>query len=707
MILFEEEWQDYPDAIPDVHTKNSSFLHYAGLLKTMGVSNHLWPLQLLNPKLKGINPRDPNLTPAQMAMIGIECKSNFFYFIREVMIIPGSDELEQVQFQANRGNMAMYWLYFTHVIPYIIMIRQSGKSFGMDTLDIWHLNIRLYFANISLVTTNETLRSTNMKRIKDIEETLPFYLKMRKTKDPANSEEYKVSTLKNVLRAHIARNTEKDARRLGRGLTDQITRFDELAYLYHIAISLPAALAAGVAARDRARRRGDPYGTILATTAGKKDDRDGSYAFKLLMDSAPWNEGMMDSSNEEELHKVVKSMTREDDLMVIASFIHSQLGKSDEWLRNAIRESKATGEDADRDFGNVWTSGSLSSPLGPELSEIVRKSQVPEPYMEIDETYGYAVRWYVPEFQIQSHVKDRWCTLSLDSSDAIGRDDIGFVLTDNVTGGVLAAADFNEINLFEFSKWLATFMIRFPKTVLIPEMRSSGRSIVDYVIIRLIETGINPFMRIYNTVFQNAREKPQDYDLVRGSQGMSSAAISKYKRCFGFATSGGGETSRNMLYGRTLKAWATYCGHMAHDTRLINQVLSLVIRNGRIDHQIGAHDDLCVSKLLGHWFLSQGKNLDLYGIPTNQVLSVVASAERFESEEARYKSHVNNRIRSEIKRIGEMMQSEPDEFIYQRRLNKIKALHACLSQEESQAFSLSEFMEQIEEKRTLVQTQRF
>ena len=674
-------------------------MHYAGLLKTMGVRNHLWPLQLHNPSLQGLNPRDPNLTPLQMALIAQECKNNFWYFIREVMIIPGSDELETVQFKANRGIMAMYWLYFNHVIPYIVMIRQTGKSFGMDTLDVWHLNIRLFYANISLVTKDETLRSSNMKRLKDIEETLPFYLKMRGAKDPANSEEMRVSKLKNVLRAHLANKSEKIARNLGRGLTDQITRFDELAYLFNIAISLPAALAAGTAARDRARRRGDPYGTILATTAGKKDDRDGAYAFKLLMDSAPWSEALMDSVDEEQLHNTVKGMSRENDLMVIASFIHSQLGYSDDWLRNAIRESKATGEDAERDFGNVWTSGSLTSPLGAELSTVVRNSEIREPFVEIDSEYGYAVRWYVPETSIEREAKDRWTILSLDSSDAVGRDDIGFVMEDAMTGGVIADADFNEINLFEFSKWLANFMIKYPKSVLIPEVRSSGRSIVDYVCIRLMQAGMDPFKRIYNTVVQNATENPNDFQMIQNGRGLYPETVMKFKKSFGFATSGGGATSRNLLYGRTLKAWATYCGRMAHSPRLINQVLSLVVRNGRVDHPDGGHDDLCVAALLGHWFLSQGKNLNHYGISSNQVLSMIDSGKKFDTEESRYKHFVNQRIRQEVKRLGEEMQKEPDDFIYARLLNKVKSLSAAISSEEGQAFSLSEFLEQVEQSR--------
>ena len=87
MILFKKDWDDYPDAIVDINTPNRSFVHYSGLLKAMGVENHHWPLQLHNPRLVGVNPRDKNLTLETIAMIALETKNNFFYFLREVMII--------------------------------------------------------------------------------------------------------------------------------------------------------------------------------------------------------------------------------------------------------------------------------------------------------------------------------------------------------------------------------------------------------------------------------------------------------------------------------------------------------------------------------------------------------------------------------------------------------------------------------------------
>ena len=182
---------------------------------------------------------------------------------------------------------------------------------------------------------------------------------------------------------------------------------------------------------------------------------------------------------------------------------------------------------------------------------------------------------------------------------------------------------------------------------------------------------------------------------------MSTNFINHHKKTFGFATSGSGETSRNLLYGRVLKSWATYCGRMAHDSRLINQTLSLVVINGRIDHGADGHDDLCISNLLGHWFLTFGKNLHHYGIRPTDILTVIDSADRELSQEDRYRKFINDRLRNEIRTIGEQMQNEPDEMIYGRLVAKLKRLHAGLSTEEAKSFSISDFLSQVEDKRAI------
>ncbi|KAM9945057.1 hypothetical protein ACTFIT_003308 [Dictyostelium discoideum] len=51
---------------------------------------------------------------------------------------------------------------------------------------------------------------------------------------------------------------------------------------------------------------------------------------------------------------------------------YRQLGLDKEWLRDALQNSGVKIKEADRDFFNRWTSGSLRSPLSTELNNIIR-----------------------------------------------------------------------------------------------------------------------------------------------------------------------------------------------------------------------------------------------------------------------------------------------------------------------------------------------
>ena len=67
------------------------------------------------------------------------------------------------------------------------------------------------------------------------------------------------------------------------------------------------------------------------------------------------------------------------------------------------------------------------------------------------------------------------------------------------------------------------------------------------------------------------------------------------KKHFGFATSGTGITSRSELYSSTLQHLAKTVGPVIKDKLTIDQMLSLVIRNGRVDHPPGEHDGAVVA----------------------------------------------------------------------------------------------------------------
>lgn len=231
------------------------------------------------------------------------------------------------------------------------------------------------------------------------------------------------------------------------------------------------------------------------------------------------------------------------------------------------------GESAERDYLNRWTSGSLTSPIPVNLVDVIRNSEVSDPYNEIT-TYGYIVRWYIPEDQILQVLSKHHHILCLDTSDASGGDDIGMVLINSVTGEVTAAGNYNETNLIAFAEWLSTWLVKYSNITLIIERRSSGATIIDYMHLYLSSKGINPFKRMYNRVVQDYDEYPDRYALISKSYGsVKPEYLVEFKKSFGFATSAFGATARSELYGSVLQNAVKMCSPLVRDKKLIDQLL--------------------------------------------------------------------------------------------------------------------------------------
>lgn len=700
MILFKEDWHNYPNAIADYKTSNQSFVRLAALYRDMGVENHAFLLALHNPALQGINPHSPELTLDQIALITIECKENFWYYIREVARIPGLAGSDPIVFRASRGNIALYWLFFNHIFTLLIQIRQTGKSVGMDTLNRYLTNVRCRNTDIYLITKDDDLRSKNLARMKEMESCLPFYFRLRQKNDLANNEEFTIKMLNNTYKGLLAQSSPKAALNLGRGLTTPIVQFDEAAFLYNIRISLPAALAAGIAARDSARANNEPYGTVLTTTAGKKDDRDGSYVYSLLMQASIWSEGFLDSKNIEDLEDIIRKASG-GELMVNCTFSHRQLGYSDEWLKKVLDETKARGEDADRDLFNIWTSGSQSSPLDVRLMEAIKNSKKDDYFTEICAPYNYIIRWFVPENQIVHRMNSSFYAMAIDSSDAIGKDDIAMNLRDVKTGEIIAAGNYNETNILLFCQWLVTLFVKYPNFVLIIERRSTGSSIIDTLIMMLLAKNIDPFKRIWNKVVHESDEyKDRFKEINRDLFARDPEVYTRYKRLFGFATSSGGMTSRSELYSTTLLNAAKQTGHAVHDPKTVSQILTLEVRNGRVDHQQGSHDDNVIAWLLSYWIISQGKNLSFYGINARDILSNVTKHEP-ETPLENYNQAEQKYLRYLIEETVERIKAEKDNFITQKLEAKLRMLAAKLIIEENEHFSIDSLLHDLQEQKRI------
>lgn len=698
MILFNEDWTK-KEAYVQVNTRNKSFLHYAGVLKSMGIKNHLWPLQVYDRRLLNIDAQSPNLSLEECGIIVAESKKNLAYFLREVALITQPGMKDPVNFMANRGNMAMTWLYANHITTLIEMIRQSGKSIGADTIKAWLGGIALTNAEINLLTKDDSLRSKNMQAIKDILKDLPFYARFLSSRDVANSEIIKISKLDNIIRCHLPSASPKTAIKVGRGFTSANNFIDEIAFILNIEISLPAMLASGTTARRTHEANNLPYGTVLTTTAGKIDDRDGKYVYELRCNAAPFSEAMFDCENIEELRRVVRKASRNDDLTVSCVFNHRQLGKTDEWLIETIKENKVYGEDADRDFFGIWTSGTARSPFSVEISKKIRDSKVADYYTEIDPETGYSLRWYIPKDQIEGFMNNNFSVLAVDTSDAIGKDDNSGVIREITTGGVVAAFNINETSNYTFARWLAKLIMKYKNMKTVIERKATGGVILDIIIETLVSNDIDPFKVLYNRIVNESDVMKKEYEIINKPMYLRPHAHIEYKKYFGFATSGKGYAARDALYGATLQLAAKFTADSVRDSVLIDQLLGLTEKNNRIDHSASGHDDTVIGWLLSYWFLTNAKNLSHYDIQPNMILSANQTIKKDNSPVSTYTRSEQSQIRKEIVEYANLLKGTKDPFLVYRYEMKLKALASRLILQPEDTFSLDALLNMIRESK--------
>lgn len=703
MILFKDDWNKYPNAIVHMNTRNKSFLRQAGLYRKMNVDNHAFLLALHDVSLKDVDPYSEDLDDATIMKIMNECNINPWYYYREIARAPKSGGTVGFKFKANRGNISLFWLFHNHITSMLIQPRQTGKSFSTDTLMRRLLNVGSQNTKINLLTKDNKLRMENIQRLKDIESELPVYLRMTGKNDINNTEEISVKRLGNRYRTAIGQSSAKAAANVGRGLTSSIFHVDEIGHIFNIKETLSVALGSAGAARELAAANNAEYGTIFTTTAARLDSKSGAYAYKIYQEGAFWDEKFLDCKNITELRKIIRLHSSKDKETVILDFNHRQLGYTDVWLRERIEQSYSEGTDAEIDYLNIWSKGNNKSPIDKKTLDKMQASVVRDPFNEIDSSFGYITRWFVHESMIDKLVNTPM-VIGLDTSDAVGKDDIAMIIRHAITGEVLAAGDFNETNLIDFSDWLVKLLFRFKKAVLIPERRSSGVTIIDYLLKVLPTKGMDPFKRIFNWVVEDAEVYKQRFNEIDVSlERRGSDLYTKYKKEFGFATSGSGRSSRDSLYGEALTAASKFTCDTVRDAKLVSQIGTLAIRNGRIDHTNGGNDDLCIAWLLSYRFLTHSANTNYYGIPQKDVLSRVGTNDKDVRESIKDKIEQKkiDDNKNLINYLMDALEKEKNDIKINMIIKYIRKLEKSIPDKDSNSLNINSKMETMERKRLI------
>ena len=630
-ILFLDDWykDENRNVIVDETTSNNSFLHLAQLYKSMGIANHAFPLQLHDADLQGINPHDEDaLNSRELQMrIALECSTNHFYYLREVARIPSSAGNLEIKFKAHRANIATAWLFFNHITTLLLQPRQTYKTHSTLQLMVNIMFNTTSNSKSNWLTKDETLRAKTFAEFKEIWNELPEYLQhIKQSGGLSNTEEAYVKALNNKLTGLIANASPKLAEKLGRGLTSPIDIVDELSFIANSEITIPAMLSNMTTAADVARESGAPYGAILATTAGKLDDRDGSFAFSLFDRAAPWTEHFFDCKNEASLiDTVMKSCKTIKGKMktplVNCSFSHRQLGFTDEWVRNKMAATLGSKEQAERDYLNHWTFGNSLGVLTLDQINRLKKFEITDSYVEIDDMFNYSITWFVPKDKIASVMNRDHHILTADTSDLSGGDDTYIHFINVRTGASDATAMISESSINTLANWIYHLLIKYPNMTGLFERKSSAIAIYDILFELLVSVNIDPFKRLFNKVIQEKGEDLKRYEEVMNERRRSIDMCLKYKKCFGFTTSFGGTNARSILYGRVFRNTIESFSDRVHDPVTIKQLCALEERNGKISHTSSGHDDAVISLLLGHWLLTHGRNFHDYGLDPSVILS--------------------------------------------------------------------------------------
>lgn len=708
MILFQNDWAKYPGAIYDTQTTNQSFIHLADVYYHMGIKNCAFHLTLLDPDLQGVDPFRQDLPLIMQAKIARECKLNFWYYLREISRIPESGSMVAVPFQANRSNIAMYWLFWNRVMTIVTILRQTGKTTMLVELVKYLLNFGAMNTFINLLTKSEGLKAETLAKVKAFYEEFPDYLNFSTKKDIFNSDEVKLKDLSNTFKGNLSSASPKQAEKVGRGFTAPINLVDEAAFIENIAIALGAMLMTGNAARSAAERNGNPSGTILATTAGNTSDRDAAYIYSLITGSTIWDDRFLDCVDVKDLNDAIfrnssatKNQTKRP--IVNISFSYRQLGYDEEWLKKKLEENISTPENIKRDIFNQWLSGSSKSPIPKQYIETINRHVVDQPRSEFWAPHNYLIKWFIALEEIHSRVAaQRSFILGVDTSDGSGGDDIGFSVRDHVDGDIIAAATFNEINLITLADFFVSFLIKYPNSTMIIERKSSAATMIDYMITKLLAAGINPYKRMYNTIVQNKDSMEDVYNEVMHARLSDEFVFIKHKKHIGFATSGAGVTARSSLYSGTLMSMLKYTGYGLRDEKMVAQISALEERNGRIDHPPGGNDDMVISSLLSYWLLSEGRNLSVYGINPSMILrgSAVYLEEKYKMDQDNMDRYEAQLLEAKFAKLLEDLKKENNPIISRQIELKIHKLANELPSS-TNILSASELIESIQREKRM------
>ena len=607
MLLFLSDYKTHSGVI-HTGTTNETFIKMSVILAKMGIKNNKFFLHLSQPDLAKYDPHNLKDDSVELRQrIAYEVKINPWYYFREVIRIPiaGADA---VPYRLSRANLAITWLFFNNIDLFLVMPRQLGKTVSVLSMISWCIFIGAVNSTYGLFTKDNSLVLENISKLKDIRRALPPYLITQSKTDTDNKEAMSYDVLNNEYKTFVNQADPVSASRQGRGETLVSQHWDEFPYYKNNDLSYPSATSASDAASRQAKAHGLPAATIITTTAGYLDTKSGAYAYGVKSGCMRFNELLYDVDNLPSLREVV--LANSSNRMLYVEYSYRQLGETQDWFETVTRNK--TDVEKATDYLNEWILGTSQPVVNAAILDRITQS-ITDPTHYTNHK-SLVIKWYVSKELLNSEeYKNTPFIIGMDTSNNVGRDFTTIVILEPKTMAVVGTCRCNVSNLVFVASCVLNILETFPNSIIIPERNANGAVLIDIVIEFLEGRSIDPFRRIYNLFIQDYNDEAVDLRSVDLRDGVN-------RNKFGFKTTSS-KRSRDFLYSTVLSTVLDYMADHLHDSDLADEIRGLTVKNGRIDHSAGGHDDLCVGLLLAGYFILFGKNLHMYGLDSTEFFS--------------------------------------------------------------------------------------
>ena len=564
-----------------VGTKNKSFLRVSEILAEKGIKNNKFMLALFDPGLVNIDPYDPNLSEEMQGRILAEIVRNPWMFLREVVRVPVSGG--QVPYALHLGNLFLTWCMISNINCYLLLPRQNYKTVSACAMYLWMYGFGTKNSHFLFFNKELGDSQNNLKRVKDLQEELPAWLRDGVLTDPINDK----NNVKYIYSAHRKNRIDpkpagKDlahADKLGRGTTTPNVWYDEMAFAKYIRETYMAAVPAQSQARANAIKMGVPYGTVITTTPNSQDDPSGEFAYMVRNGALHFRLEFYDYGPAK-VRQMIDEQAEYN--FLYAEYQYWEIGRDEAWFKEQCRELLNDQVKIKREILLVWPMSTDGSVFAEEQLDVLSKYKAEVvATMPVRPRKGNAP----PNLEfLFTEMPDPSVPyiLSIDTSGGVGRDYTAFTLShpdDMRTVGTMKTNTADDEALRALSEHIVVDL--FPKCVVIVERNYLGIVVINHL---LKVPGVEPRMFYL--------EKEKEAERTIGKMVVKSR---KKVRVYGVDTTA---DSREAMF-RHLFQIVDELPALLRSEAIQDEIRTLQRKKtGKIEHRSGFHDDQLMSWLI-------------------------------------------------------------------------------------------------------------